>query len=165
MKTKRFKGYCQPGRLIFLSLLFLLFIACNQKSNEGIHNEESPEVDPMEGVWKLKDQYWVKDGDTLLLGPDEIPVKHKIYLDGYVIWTTEASYDSLEWHGFGTYTLTNKTLIEKLVSMSIPMKDKMGPEDEIIYKIEFDKTICKQSTNTVRRGTIYLSVEEWLKLN
>ncbi len=165
MKTTGFKGYCQPGRLIFLFLLFPLFIACNQKSDEGVYNEENPEVDPIEGVWKLKNQYWVKDGDTLLLGPDEIPIKQKIYLDGYVIWTTEASSDSLEWHGFGTYSLTNNTLNEKLVSMSIPMKDKMGSEDETIYQIEFDNANCKQSTNSVHRGTIYLSVEEWKKLN
>jgi len=165
MKTKGFKGYCQPVRLILLFLLFPLFIACNQKSDEGVPNEENPEVDPIEGVWKLTNQYWVKDGDTLLLGPDEIPFKQKIYLDGYVIWTNEASYDSLEWHGFGTYSLSNNRLSEKLVSMSIPMKEKMGSEDEVIYQIEFDNANCKQSTNSVRRGTIYLSVEEWKKLN
>lgn len=165
MKNSKFKSYCLPKLLILLFLLFPLCIACNQKSDEGVLNEKNPDVDPIEGVWKLTNQYWVKDGDTLLLGPDEIPIKQKIYLDGYMIWTNEASYDSLEWHGFGTYSLSNNTLNEKLVSMSLPLREKMGSEDEIIYQIELDNTYCKQSTNSIHRGTIYLSVEEWKKLN
>jgi hypothetical protein len=165
MKTTEFQGICFPKRLILLFLLFTLCIACNQRSEKGIFNEVNQDVDPIEGVWELTNQYWVKDGDTLLLGPDEIPVKHKIYLDGYVIWTNEPSFDSLEWHGYGTYSLTNDTLIEKFISMSLLMKEEMGSEDEVIFQIEFDKDYCKQATNSVHRGTIYLSVEEWKKLN
>ena len=165
MKTTEFQSICLPKRLILLFLLFPVFIACNQQSDEGNFNKDNQGFDPIEGVWELTNQYWVKDGDTLYLGPDEIPVKHKIYLDGYVIWTDEPSSDSLEWHGYGTYRLSNDSLIEKLVSMSLPMKAELGSEDEIIYQIEFDKDFCKQATNRLHRGTIYLSVEEWKKLN
>ena len=164
MKTTGLKSICLPKRGTLLFLLFPLCIACNQQSDEGIFNEQNQDVDLIEGVWELTNQFWVKDGDTLLLGPDEIPVKHKIYLDGYVIWTNEPSFDSLEWHGYGTYRLTNDTLIEKLVSMSLPMKAEMGSEDEVISQIEFDKDLFKQATNRVHRRTIYLSVEEWKKL-
>ena len=123
--------------------------------------------DPIEGVWELTNQFKVRDGDTLYLGPDEIPVKHKIYLDGFVIWTDEPTYDSLEWHGYGTYRLTNDTLIEKQVSMSLPMQEELGSQWEVIYQVEFENGYCKQATNRMHRsrGTIYLVVEEWKKLN
>ncbi len=165
MKTTEFTSNCLPKRVILLFILFPLCIACNQKSEESIINENNQDVDPIEGVWELTNQFWVKDGDTLFLGPDEIPVKHKIYLDGYVIWTDEPSSDSIEWHGYGTYRLSNDKLIEKLVSMSFPMKAELGSEDEVIYQIEIDKDFCKQATNRLHRGTVYLSVEEWKKLN
>jgi hypothetical protein len=152
-------------RVILLFLVISLCVACNPKSDGGMINKHNRDADLVEGVWELTDQFWVKDDDTLLLGPDEIPVRHKIYLDGYVIWTGEPSSDSLEWHGYGTYILTHDTLTEKLVSMSLPMKAELGSEDEIIYKIEVNKDFCKQETDCILRGTIYLSVEEWKRLN
>lgn len=165
MKTTDSKCNFLARLLILLFLLFPLCIACNQKSEEKKLLEESTSVDPIEGVWKLTNQFWVKDGDTLLLGPEEIPIKRKIYLDGYVIWTSEISYDSSEWHAFGTYSFSSHTLKEKFASMSLALKEEMGSEDEMIYQIELDDTYCKQSTNSVLRGTIYLSVEEWKKIN
>jgi len=173
MKTTEFKSNGLPKRVILLFLLFPLCIACNQKSGEVLNksiavipiNEDTQDVDPIEGVWELTNLFWVKDGDTLFLGPDEIPVKHKIYLDGYVIWTDEPSSESLERHVYGTYSLGNDKLVEKLVSMSLPMKEELGSEDEIIYQIEIDKNFCKQATKRMHRGTTYLSVEEWKKLN
>lgn len=173
LKTTECKSNCLLKRIFLLFMLFSLCIACNQKSDEAMEmsvsvlpfNENNQDVDPIEGVWKLTNQYWVKDGDTLWLGPVEIPVKHKIYLDGYVIWTNKPSSDSVEWHGYGTYRLSNDKLIEKLVSMSLPMKAELGTEDEVNYQIEIEKDFCKQTTNRLHRGTTYLSVEEWKKLN
>lgn len=173
MNITELRSNCLQKRIILLCTLFLLCIACNQKSDEAMEksiavipvNENNQDVDPIEGVWKLTNQFWVKDGDTLFLGPDEIPIKHKIYLDGYVMWTIDPSSDLLEWHGYGTYNLSKDKLVEKLVSMSMPLKAELGSEDEIIYQIEFDKDFCKQATNRLHRGSIYLSIEEWKKLN
>jgi len=165
MKVTGFISNCLPKRVSILFIIFLLSIACNQKSDESINNENDLDVDPIEGVWELTNQFWVKDGDTLLLGPDEIPVKHKIYRDGYVIWTAEPSFDSIEWHGYGTYRLSNDKLIENLESMSLPMKSELGSKDAVIYQFEFINDLCKQATNRLHRGTIYLSVEEWKKLD
>lgn len=165
MKATEFKTYDSKKRLFLLFLLLPFCIAYNQHSDKGVPNEENPDMDPIQGVWKLSNQYWVKDGDTLYLGPEEIPEKQKIYLEGYVMWTSEVPYDSSEWHGFGTYSLSSNTLKEKLLSMSLTMKEKMGSEDEVIYQIELDDIYCKQSTNSIHRGTIFLLVEEWKKLN
>lgn len=165
MTTFKFSGFYYSKCLILPIFLFTLCIACNQNSDKGVLTEENPDMNPIEGVWKLSNQYWVKDGDTLYLGPEEIPIKQKIYLDGYVIWTSEVPHDTSEWHGFGTYSLSSNILNEKLISMSLLMKEKMGSEDEVIYQIELDDTFCKQSTNSIHRGIIHLLVEEWQKLN
>jgi hypothetical protein len=165
MKKTDLQSVYLPKRLILLFLLFPFFMACNQQSDEGVSNKDDLEVDPIEGVWELTNQYWVKDGDTLLLGPDEIGVKHKIYLDGYVMWTADPSSDSSEWHGYGTYSLNNDTLIEKLLSMSMPMKAEMGSQDEVILQIEYDKDFCKQATKSIHRNDIYQLIKEWKRLN
>ena len=96
---------------------------------------------------------------------DDVGVQHKIYFDGYVMWTADPGTDSSEWHGYGTYQLSNDTLVEKLLSMSLPLKLAMGSEDELMLKIEYDLSLYKQEWEQTFRDTIYLAVEEWKKLN
>ena len=124
--------------------LLLFFFACNQQSDEGAIKIDVLNVSSIEGVWELSSHYWVKDGDTLYSDP---------------------ASDSSEWHGFGTYQLNNDTLIEKMLSMSLPVKAEMGSDKEIIFKIEYDNISLKQATPTMKRETVYQSIEEWKKLN
>jgi hypothetical protein len=157
-------------RFIFsnLCLLFFLFPALHANSQPSIDNAvkgSTVESSSIEGVWELTNQFWVKYGDTLFYGPDEIPVKHKIYLDGYVIWTMEPFDESSEWHGYGTYRLSDNFLIEKMVSMSLPMRSELGSENQVTYQIDLKDDYCKQATNKPHRGTTSLFVEEWKKLN
>lgn len=149
--------------LLVAIVLFTFCIACNQQSDEGASSNNIRVVDPVEGVWERTNHYWVLDDDTIYA--DEVGVQHKIYFDGYVMWTADPGTDSSEWHGYGTYRLSNDTLIEKLSSMSLPMKVAMGSEDEVMLKIEYDKNFFKQEMDQVFRDTIYLAVEEWKKLN
>ena len=151
-----------------LCILFFLFPASHAYSQPSDHSAVKGnivETSSIEGVWELSNQFWVKEGDTLLYGPNEIPVKHKIYLDRYVIWTMEPSSGFSAWHGFGTYTLSDDVLIEKRVSMSSSMKTEMGSKEEITYQIELKKDYCKLAAKKPHRGTISLFVEEWKKLN
>ena len=140
--------------------LFAFCIACTQQSKEGAATRVA---DPVEGVWELTNHYWVLDDDTIYA--DEVGVQHKIYYDGYFMWTADPATDSSEWHGFGTYQLSNDTLIEKLSSMSLPMKQGMGSEDEVMLKIEYDPDFYKQEIEQVFRDTTYLAVEEWKRIN
>ncbi len=146
---------------VFLLLAFC--IACNQQSDEGASTTDVRSADPIEGVWELTGHYWVLEDDTIYA--DEIGVQHKIYFDGYVMWTSDPAPDSSEWHGYGTYRLSNDTLIEKLSSMSLPMKLAMGAEDEVMLKVEYDQNFYKQEMEQVFRDTVYRAIEEWKKLN
>ena len=145
------KKYNYSTLFLLTITLFALSIACTQQA------------DPLEGVWELTSLYWVQDDDTIYA--DEVGVQHKIYLDGFVMWTADPLTDSSEWHGYGTYRLSNDTLIEKLLSMSLPMKLAMGSEDEVMLKIEYDLNFYKQEMEQMFRDTIYLAIEEWKKLN
>ena len=150
--------------LIMLAIaLFAFCISCNQQGDEGASNQDARVVDPVEGVWELTGHYWVLDDDTIYA--DELGVQHKIYLDGFVMWTSDPAPDSSEWHGYGTYQLSNDTLIEKLLSMSLPLKLAMGSEDEVMLKVEYDLNSYKQEMEQTFRDTVYLAIEEWKKLN
>ena len=151
MKKTNLRSINFAKYLILPFLLLSFCIACNQQANEGSSKKDQVAVDPIEGVWELTNKYWVKDGDTLISEPDQLG-EHKIYLNGYVMWTANPGPDSAEWHSFGTYKLSNETLIETL------------SEEEVIFNIEFEKDFCKQATETVLRNTDYLLVKEWKKL-
>lgn len=155
---------CNYSVLFLLTIILCAFcIACNQKTDAGATYLEVRDADPVEGVWELTSHYWVLNDDTIYA--DEVGVQHKIYLDGFVMWTSDPAPDSSEWHGYGTYRLSNDTLIEKLLSMSLPMKLAMESEDEVMLKIEYDLNFYKQEYEQTYRDTIYLAVEEWKKLN
>lgn len=148
-----------------LLLLSLFLVACNQPTDKTAINSETQNSTGIEGVWELTDFYFVKYGDTLYPEPESIGFQHRVYLDGYVMWTAAPQDDSIEWHGYGTYRHSNDTLIVKLQSMSLPLKAKMGSDEELIYKIEYDENSLKQERETMLRETTSLLVEEWKKLN
>jgi hypothetical protein len=99
-------------------------------------------------------------GDTLVT--IDTLVQHKIFLDGYVMWTRNPAIDSSEWHGYGTYTYKNDTLTETLSSMSLTMRS-----DDNIYSIlvELGENSFKQLSEIEYNDTIYQNIEVYKKLN
>jgi hypothetical protein len=140
-------------KLFFVFSAFVIFIACN---------ETAKPKDPIEGVWEQTHNYVLANGDTVFSSNKN--VEHKIYLDGYVMWTQDPATDSSEWHGFGTYIIKNDTVVEKLLSMSIPMKAQGGSKDGFILKIDYDKNNFKQVIRSEYHDTIYQSIEVYKRL-
>jgi len=157
------KKYNYAALFSLVIVLVAFCIACTQQSKEGAAGQDAGVTDPVEGVWELTNRYWVLDDDTIYA--DEVGVQHKIYYDGYFMWTADPEPDSSEWHGFGTYQLSNDSLIEKLTSMSLPMKQYMGREDEAIMRVEYGPDFLKQEMEQPFRDTIYLAVEKYKRLN
>ncbi|CAM1333096.1 hypothetical protein [Tenacibaculum aestuariivivum] len=91
---------------IFLLILFVICISCNYK----IKDKKQLTLNLMEGVWRLSEFYHVANGDTII--KDTTKIQHKIYLNGYVMWNASPDSNLSEWHGFGTYTYKNDTIIE-----------------------------------------------------
>ena len=154
-----------PAALVLLSItLFAFCIACNTQSDAATTDTEVRVPDPIEGVLEQSIRYWYLDDDTLYAEPFNGLI-HKIYYDGYVMWTSDPAPDSSEWHGYGTYQLKDDKLIETLSSMSLAMKEFNSAKVEFVLKIELDQNFLKQEMPAPMRDTIYQYVEEWKKLN
>jgi hypothetical protein len=148
----------------FVSTFLLLFIlACNQTSTHSSPSEDAKNIDPFEGVWELTHQYWTTEWDTFYA--DTLIMQHKIYLDGYVMWTADPAPDSTDWHGYGTYRLSNDTIIETLLSMSLPMRQNMNPGEDAILKVVYDENHFKQAIQGVFNDTVFYAIEEWKRIN
>ena len=146
--------------LFLVFSIFLFCIACNQKTDTTTSNETIELIDPMKGVWEQTNFYQLMHGDTLV-SIDNL-VQHKVFLDGYVMWTRNPAIDSSEWHGYGTYTYKNDTLTETLTSMSLTMRS-----DNNIYSILVDlgENSFKQLSEIEYNDTIYQNIEVYKKLN
>ncbi|WP_281990087.1 hypothetical protein [Aquimarina aggregata] len=148
-------------RILRYLVLFFWFTfmhcSCKQKSE---HTSIHKTIDPLEGVWKQTNFYRLSNSDTII--SDSTKVQHKIYLDGYVMWTSNATIDSLEWHGYGTYTYKSDTLTETLTSMSIPLRAYTN-----IYPIKIDlskEDVLKQIIQYKNNDTIYQNIELYRRL-
>jgi hypothetical protein len=156
---------CNNATLFLLTItLFAFCIACNQQTDAGTTSYAIRVPDPIEGVWELSSLYWYLDGDTLYAEPPNGST-HKIYFDGYVMRTSDPDPDSSEWHGYGTYRLSNDVVIETLSSMSLAVKEEFNGEVEFELKTEYGQFFLKQEMPVPLRETIYQYVEEWKKLN
>ena len=144
MKKTDFPSIYLPKCIILLFSLLSFCTACNQQSDEGASNNDVMDATSIEGVWELTNYYWVNYewGDTLLPDPDEIGVQHKIYLDGYVMWTADPKSDSSEWHGYGTYRINNDTLIETVVKTDTTVYDTT-----VIYTVLTSNTVLYTTLN------------------
>ncbi|WP_405293529.1 hypothetical protein [Algibacter sp. Ld11] len=140
-------------KLSYLILISLISMSCNSRTNEK-------KIETMEGVWELSEFYHLANGDTLLI--DTTKVQHKIYLDGHVIWNTDPAQDASEWHGYGTYTFQNDTIIEQLISMSKSMKSDINT---YIIPIERINNSYKQVNTYTNNDTVYHNIEIFKKIN
>jgi len=151
-KKASLKGY-NFGNFVFL---LLICISCNST----INNKKVKKLNQMEGVWELSEFYHLANGDTIIT--DTTKVQHKFYLDGHVIWNTDPAEDTSEWHGYGTYTYKNDTIIEILTSMSKTMKSDVN---KYIIPIERGTKWYKQVNTYEKNDTIYKNIEVYRKLD
>ena len=84
-------------------------------------NKEEP-VMTLEGVWELENQQMYENGMLSEMLPNENGYRQvKIYSKGKVMWTRNDPSDSNEWFGYGTYTVADGFLEERLEYASGPM--------------------------------------------
>ena len=89
-------------------------------SSDGWNKEEP--VMTLEGVWELENQQMYENGMLSEMLPNENGYRQvKIYSKGKVMWTRNDPSDSNEWFGYGTYTVVDGFLEERLEYASGPM--------------------------------------------
>ncbi|RMB64190.1 hypothetical protein EAX61_00655 [Dokdonia sinensis] len=76
----------------------------------------------LEGVWELENQQLYEDGMLSETISNENGYRQvKMYSKGKVMWTRNDPTDSNEWFGYGTYTVADGVLEERLEYASGPM--------------------------------------------
>ncbi len=89
---------------------------------DGLQNEISELT--LEGVWELENQQLYEDGMLSETMNNENGYRQvKIYSKGRVMWTRYDPTDTNEWFGYGTYTVKDGVLEERLEYASGPMME------------------------------------------
>lgn len=114
----------------------------------------------IDGVWKQTAYYKLANNDTIQKNFSKI--QHKIYLDGYVMWNSDAGSDNIDWHGYGKYSIKKDTIIESLISMSVSLKG-YTTVFPITYKI--NNNTLKQIIHYTDKNINYQNIEIYQKIN
>ena len=154
-KTTNLKNIVFTNLLLTI-LISIFYVSCNSKMN----NKKVENLNSMEGVWELTHFYHLANGDTLIT--DTSKIQHKIYLNGHVIWNVDPVPNSSEYHGYGTYTYKNDTIIEILTSMSKSMKSDIN---KYIIPIERSNRSYKQVNTYKNNDTIFNNIEVYQKID
>ncbi len=104
------------------TLVLILFVICPFVLNTQENKTTPTEPYNLEGVWELKHQFLYEDNhisDTIYNQNGYRQVK--MYSKGKVMWTRYDPKDNNEWFGYGTYTIKDGILEERLEYASGPM--------------------------------------------
>lgn len=116
----------------------IVLIAANKKNPPA-------ELISLEGVWELQHQFIFEDGkvqDTLfnLDGYRQV----KMYSKGKVMWTRYNPADTNEWFGYGTYTIKNGMLEERLEYASNSMMKIIDTVQVFKFELEMKRKAYSQ---------------------
>lgn len=119
---------------LLLSCL-LLFYSCN-KNNKNTDDFDANEHASLEGAWELSSYLNYKGNgqvDTILSSKENKQIK--MYSDTKVMWSRKRVSDSLDWFGYGEYTVRDSLLTEVLNYGSKTMDAIIKENKAFTYKI------------------------------
>ena len=94
-------------------LICLYVMGATLVTSDGLRMEENKLT--LEGVWELENQQMYENGMLSETLPNENGYRQvKIYSKGKVMWTRNDPSDSNEWFGYGTYTIKDGFLEERI---------------------------------------------------
>ena len=119
-------------------LIALVFISATKK-------ESSPTAQSLEGVWELKHQFIFENNEILdtmynLNGYRQV----KMYSKGKVMWSRYNPTDTNEWIGYGSYTVVDGMLEERLEYASNSMMQIIDTVQVFRFELEMEKNSYSQ---------------------
>ena len=103
-----------------LSIICFYLMSATLFTSDGLESTNSQLN--LEGVWELENQQLYEDGLLSETMKNENGYRQvKIYSQGKVMWTRYDPSDSNEWFGYGSYSITDGILEERLEYASGPM--------------------------------------------
>ena len=103
---------------VFLILILTLSCFSCKQENNLINKQTDIKVESnldLDGVWELVSFYNYIDNvvvDTINANPENPQIK--IYLDNKVMWSRKEPKGKVEYFGYGSYKVTDSTLVETL---------------------------------------------------
>jgi hypothetical protein len=104
--------------IFYFFVLTLLVFTCKNENSETAAMDEAPvegQISSLKGVWELVSYYNYDDNevtDTIMSTPANRQVK--MFSDSKVMWSRIVPRDASEYFGYGSYVITDSTLIETL---------------------------------------------------
>lgn len=106
---------------------------------------ELEKKDSLQGVWELVNQQMYEDGKLTETLENENGYRQiKMYSKGKVMWTRNDPSDSNEWFGYGTYTIKDGILEERLEYASGPMMKIVDTTQVFRFELIIDKNSYQQ---------------------
>ncbi|QLG44040.1 hypothetical protein [Costertonia aggregata] len=129
-------------KLLALVILMLMLVSATNFSKTDSALETPPSI---EGTWELVSFYNYIDGEISdTLATSEGYRQIKMFYNGKVMWTRYVPSDSVEWFGYGSYTIEDNTLTEKLEYMSASMQKVANTDMEWNMELELKKNSFSQ---------------------
>ncbi len=123
--------------LIACFVIFAIASCNNTKQNSESTAEEKL---TLEGTWELTSYYNYQDNkisDSFGLSPGYKQIK--MYTPTHVMWARKVPSDSLEYFGFGTYKITDTSLVEMLDYGSKMMNQAIEENLEFPFELQVEK--------------------------
>eukprot|EP00325_Prymnesiales_sp_UTEX-LB-985_P026929 CAMPEP_0174726786 /NCGR_PEP_ID=MMETSP1094-20130205/48470_1 /TAXON_ID=156173 /ORGANISM="Chrysochromulina brevifilum, Strain UTEX LB 985" /LENGTH=148 /DNA_ID=CAMNT_0015928409 /DNA_START=667 /DNA_END=1113 /DNA_ORIENTATION=- len=99
----------------------------------------------LEGVWELQNQQMYENGTVSETMENENGYRQvKMYSKGKVMWTRNDPSDSNEWFGYGTYTIKDGMLEERLEYASGPMMKIVDTTQVFRFELIIEKKAYQQ---------------------
>lgn len=129
-------------KTILYPLVFLLALTLLSGSSK-----EKVQKNSLQGVWELVSRYSY-DNNTVI---DTVENTNgyrqiKMYNNDKVMWTRFVPKDSVEWFGYGSYYITDSSLVERLEYGSESMMKIIDTMRVFSFKLEIDKDTFSQIT-------------------
>ncbi|MBJ6369840.1 hypothetical protein [Snuella sedimenti] len=133
--------------LLFLLCITLSFSCKNESKpvteiSETITPEETPTI---EGAWELVSYLnYRSDGAVDTIKTSNTNKQVKMYSASKVMWTRLRVSDSLDWFGYGDYTVKDGLLTEVLDYGSKAMNNVIKEQKEFVFNIVLEKNKFSQ---------------------
>ncbi len=149
--------------IILFFCIALIFSCKNDSNNENSDAGFDTETTSLQGAWKLVSYLNYKENgdiDTILSSLENKQIK--MYSDTKVMWSRERASDTLDWFGYGDYTIKDSILTEILDFGSKTMNAIIKDKKEFVYKIIISEDHFSQIQTDSLGAPIY--AENYIKL-
>jgi hypothetical protein len=127
----------------YLFIILIFIVSCKNDSDSKMSDndmDESTSQPTMKGTWKQISFYNYADNKVVdTITASESNKQIKMYSDTKVMWSRFRDADSIDWFGFGDYTIGDGVLTEVIDYGSKAMNEAIKEGNEFSFKLILEK--------------------------